>query len=56
VIYTNYILFISSWHLQFIQSEFRGQLPKPYAMGPDATWILPSDMNDQNLEETSRYV
>jgi len=25
-------------------------------MGPDATWILPSDMNDQNLEETSRYV
>ncbi|ROL48756.1 Alpha-1,2-mannosyltransferase ALG9 [Anabarilius grahami] len=46
----------NNWHLQFIQSEFRGQLPKPYAMGPDATWILPSEMNDQNLEETSRYV
>ncbi|XP_077062583.1 alpha-1,2-mannosyltransferase ALG9 isoform X3 [Siphateles boraxobius] len=46
----------NNWHLQFIQSEFRGQLPKPYAMGPDATWILPSDMNDQNREETSRYV
>ncbi|XP_016148243.1 LOW QUALITY PROTEIN: alpha-1,2-mannosyltransferase ALG9-like, partial [Sinocyclocheilus grahami] len=46
----------NNWHLQFIQSEFRGQLPKPYAMGPDATWIIPSDMNDQNLEEPSRYV
>ncbi|XP_056314550.1 alpha-1,2-mannosyltransferase ALG9 [Danio aesculapii] len=46
----------NNWHLQFIQSEFRGQLPKPYAMGSDATWIIPSDMNDQNLEETSRYV
>ncbi|XP_051552085.1 alpha-1,2-mannosyltransferase ALG9-like isoform X1 [Myxocyprinus asiaticus] len=46
----------NNWHLQFIQSEFRGQLPKPYAMGPDATWILPPDMNDQNLEEPSQYV
>uniref|UniRef100_A0A8C2GPT1 Mannosyltransferase n=1 Tax=Cyprinus carpio TaxID=7962 RepID=A0A8C2GPT1_CYPCA len=46
----------NNWHLQFIQSEFRGQLPKPYSMGPDATWIIPSDMNDQNLEEPSRYV
>ncbi|XP_059405862.1 alpha-1,2-mannosyltransferase ALG9 isoform X2 [Carassius carassius] len=46
----------NNWHLQFIQSEFRGQLPKPYAMGPDATWVIPSDMNDQNLEELLRYV
>ncbi|XP_016151373.1 alpha-1,2-mannosyltransferase ALG9 [Sinocyclocheilus grahami] len=46
----------NNWHLQFIQSEFRGQLPKPYSMGPDATWMIPSDMNDQNLEELSRYV
>ncbi|KAA0716457.1 Alpha-1,2-mannosyltransferase ALG9 [Triplophysa tibetana] len=46
----------NNWHLQFIQSEFRGQLPKPYASGPDATWILPADMNDENLEEPSRYV
>ncbi|XP_049331437.1 alpha-1,2-mannosyltransferase ALG9 [Astyanax mexicanus] len=44
------------WQLQFIQSEFRGQLPKPYASGPDATQLLPTDMNDQNLEEPSRYV
>ncbi|KAL6463398.1 hypothetical protein MHYP_G00277890 [Metynnis hypsauchen] len=46
----------NNWQLQFIQSEFRGQLPKPYASGPDATQILPTDMNDQNLEEPSRYV
>lgn len=46
----------SSWHLHFIQSEFRGQLPQPYASGPLATQIIPSNMNDQNLEETSRYV
>ncbi|XP_052447770.1 alpha-1,2-mannosyltransferase ALG9 isoform X1 [Carassius gibelio] len=46
----------NNWHLQFIQSEFRGQLPKPYSMGPDATWTIPADMNDQNLEEPSRYV
>ncbi|XP_053308593.1 alpha-1,2-mannosyltransferase ALG9 isoform X2 [Spea bombifrons] len=44
------------WQLQFIQSEFRGQLPKPFAKGQRATRIIPKDMNDQNLEETSRYV
>ncbi|XP_066515084.1 alpha-1,2-mannosyltransferase ALG9-like isoform X2 [Hoplias malabaricus] len=46
----------NNWQLQFIQSEFRGQLPKPYASGPDATQLLPTDMNDQNLEEPSRYL
>ncbi|XP_018419530.1 PREDICTED: alpha-1,2-mannosyltransferase ALG9 [Nanorana parkeri] len=45
-----------NWQLQFIESEFRGQLPKPYAKGPRATRIVPKGMNDQNLEETSRYV
>ncbi|XP_041030445.1 alpha-1,2-mannosyltransferase ALG9 isoform X4 [Carcharodon carcharias] len=45
-----------NWQLQFIASEFRGQLPKPYAKGPKATQIHPTDMNDQNHEETSRYV
>ena len=45
-----------SWQLQFIPSEFRGQLPKPFAEGPLATRIVPTDMNDQNLEEPSRYV
>ncbi|KAM6157892.1 alpha-1,2-mannosyltransferase ALG9 isoform 2-T2 [Rhynchocyon petersi] len=45
-----------NWQLQFIPSEFRGQLPKPFAEGPLATQIVPTDMNDQNLEEPSRYI
>ncbi|XP_066463066.1 alpha-1,2-mannosyltransferase ALG9 isoform X1 [Eleutherodactylus coqui] len=45
-----------NWQLQFIESEFRGQLPKPYGKGRHATRVIPKDMNDQNLEETSRYV
>ena len=39
-----------------MRSEFRGQLPKPYAAGSGATSVIPSDMNDVNAEETSRYV
>ncbi|KAG5283908.1 hypothetical protein AALO_G00020880 [Alosa alosa] len=46
----------NNWQLQFIQSEFRGQLPKPYSSEPWATRMIPTEMNDQNLEETSRYV
>ncbi|KAM4015969.1 alpha-1,2-mannosyltransferase ALG9 isoform 2-T2 [Anomaloglossus baeobatrachus] len=45
-----------NWQLQFIESEFRGQLPKPYGRGLQATRAVPKNMNDQNLEETSRYV
>ncbi|XP_068016037.1 alpha-1,2-mannosyltransferase ALG9 [Melanerpes formicivorus] len=45
-----------NWQLQFILSEFRGQLPKPFAKGPMATRIIPADMNDQNKEEPSRYI
>ena len=44
------------WHLQFIRSEFRGQLPKPYSEGSNATRIIPTHMNDMNKEETTRYV
>ncbi|XP_044312253.1 alpha-1,2-mannosyltransferase ALG9 isoform X2 [Varanus komodoensis] len=44
-----------NWQLQFIPSEFRGQLPKPFAKGPAATRMIPTDMNDQNQEEPSRY-
>lgn len=47
---------LSSWQLHFIQSEFRGQLPQPYAAGPLATQVIPAHMNDQNLEEPTRYV
>ncbi|XP_041357490.1 alpha-1,2-mannosyltransferase ALG9-like isoform X2 [Gigantopelta aegis] len=45
-----------NWHLQFVQSEFKGLLPKPYEMGPRATQIFPSHMNDMNREEPSRYI
>ncbi|KAL8173571.1 UNVERIFIED_CONTAM: mannosyltransferase, partial [Gekko kuhli] len=44
-----------NWQLQFIPSEFRGQLPKPFAKGPAATRLVPANMNDQNREEPSRY-
>lgn len=55
---TLWLLFflISSWQLHFIQSEFKGQLPQPYDSGPLATQIIPAHMNDQNLEEPTRYV
>eukprot|EP00058_Branchiostoma_floridae_P005997 XP_002591485.1 hypothetical protein BRAFLDRAFT_105257 [Branchiostoma floridae] len=45
-----------NWQPQFIQSEFRGQLPKAYAAGEDGTKVVPTHMNDMNLEETSRYM
>jgi len=44
------------WQLQFIRSEFRGQLPKPYSEGSNATKIIPTHMNDMNKEETTRYI
>ncbi|XP_028401447.1 alpha-1,2-mannosyltransferase ALG9-like [Dendronephthya gigantea] len=44
------------WELKFIRSEFRGQLPKPYSLYPNATKIIPNKMNDMNREEKSRYV
>ncbi|KAG7266703.1 hypothetical protein CRUP_037270 [Coryphaenoides rupestris] len=47
---------VTVWQLQFIQSEFKGQLPQPYAAGPLATQTVPTNMNDQNLEEPTRYV
>uniref|UniRef100_A0AC35UA56 Mannosyltransferase n=1 Tax=Rhabditophanes sp. KR3021 TaxID=114890 RepID=A0AC35UA56_9BILA len=44
--------------LQFVKDGFRGLLPKYYAQGKlmDITKAIPSDMNDQNKEETSRYI
>ncbi|CAG00499.1 unnamed protein product, partial [Tetraodon nigroviridis] len=46
----------NNWQLHFIRSEFKGQLPQPYAPGPLATQLIPAHMNDQNLEEPTRYV
>ncbi|GAB1611180.1 alpha-1,2-mannosyltransferase ALG9-like [Argonauta hians] len=45
-----------NWHLRFIKSEFKGQLPKPYYQGPDSTSTIPSHMNDMNMEEPTRYI
>lgn len=46
-----------NWRLQFVQSEFKGQLPRPYEPGGVvATRAIPPAMNDLNLEEPSRYV
>lgn len=45
--------------LQFLQSEFRGLLPKPFEklrnLG-EITRHVPSHMNNLNQEEPSRYV
>lgn len=50
------MIIYSRWHLQFIRSEFRGQLPKPYSDAANGTKIIPTHMNDMNNEEPSRYV
>ncbi|RWS25369.1 alpha-1:2-mannosyltransferase ALG9-like protein [Leptotrombidium deliense] len=44
------------WKLQFIKSEFSGQLPKPFSTEAGATRKIPSHMNDMNREEPSRYI
>lgn len=44
-----------NWNYMFIKSEFAGQLPQPYQDSPDATKVIPPNMNDMNLEEHSRY-
>ena len=51
-----HFLYNFSWHLRFLQSEFKGQLPKPYYPGPDSTSTIPSHMNNINKEEPTRYV
>ncbi|XP_073983523.1 alpha-1,2-mannosyltransferase Alg9 [Rhodnius prolixus] len=42
------------WTLQFLKSEFRGQLPKYYAQS-DGTSVIPDHMNNENKEEVTRY-
>ncbi|ESO98754.1 hypothetical protein LOTGIDRAFT_114104 [Lottia gigantea] len=44
-----------NWHLRFLKSDFGGQLPKEYDSSINGTKIIPTDMNDMNLEEESRY-
>ncbi|ESN96300.1 hypothetical protein HELRODRAFT_68493, partial [Helobdella robusta] len=42
--------------LKFLKSEFKGQLPNEYSTDANATMIIPTNMNDMNLEEVDRYV
>jgi len=49
----------SSYRLGFLQSEFRGQLPKYYSTGQNGTLstsIYNKHFNDQNMEEPTRYI
>lgn len=46
-----------NFRLDFIKSEFRAQLPKPFSEpAPNGSRNIPSNMNDANLEEFSRYI
>ncbi|KAK7489300.1 hypothetical protein BaRGS_00019408 [Batillaria attramentaria] len=53
---SNFFLPSDRWHLQFIKSEFKGLLPKPYEPGEHGTRVIPSHMNDLNREEPTRYI
>jgi len=44
------------WKLRFLKSGFKGQLPKHYLESANGSWVEPTDMNDRNKEEPSRYV
>ncbi len=52
---SSFFLPSAKWQVGLLRSEFRGLLPKPYARGPNATALVPADMNDRNREEISRY-
>lgn len=54
--YCVFVFLFCSWNLQFIESEFRGQLPQPYSEAANGTLVIPENMNDMNKEEESRYV
>ena len=44
------------WKLKFLKSQFAGQLPGYFSEAWNGTRITPSNMNDENREEVSRYV
>eukprot|EP00095_Tigriopus_kingsejongensis_P002441 maker-scaffold380_size190731-snap-gene-0.37 protein:Tk02441 transcript:maker-scaffold380_size190731-snap-gene-0.37-mRNA-1 annotation:"alpha- -mannosyltransferase alg9" len=52
----SFFLPAAHWELKFLRSEFRGQLPQPFPASENATSIIRSTFNDQNLEEMDRYV
>ncbi|KAK0171720.1 hypothetical protein PV328_005138 [Microctonus aethiopoides] len=44
-----------NWRLQYLQSEFKGQLPQAFALDINGTSIVQPNFNDLNKEEPSRY-
>lgn len=50
------VKFHFSWKLQYLESDFKGQLPQPYLDHENATSIIQPNFNDMNKEEPSRYV
>eukprot|EP01119_Soliformovum_irregulare_P000869 TRINITY_DN10637_c0_g1_i1.p1 TRINITY_DN10637_c0_g1~~TRINITY_DN10637_c0_g1_i1.p1 ORF type:complete len:558 (+),score=122.15 TRINITY_DN10637_c0_g1_i1:196-1869(+) len=53
---SNFFLPAENFELSFLESSFKGQLPKLFSKGPDATSIIPTGFNDLNQQEMDRYV
>ncbi|XP_015587683.1 alpha-1,2-mannosyltransferase ALG9 isoform X2 [Cephus cinctus] len=45
----------NNWRLQYLQSEFKGELPQAFSKHENATSIIQPNFNDMNKEEPSRY-
>ncbi|CAK9807241.1 Alpha-1,2-mannosyltransferase ALG9 [Anthophora plagiata] len=45
----------NNWKLQYLKSEFKGQLPQPYLDCENGTSIIQPHFNDMNREEPTRY-
>ncbi|KAL6255344.1 hypothetical protein P5V15_013682 [Pogonomyrmex californicus] len=45
----------NNWKLQYLRSEFKGQLPQPFLDHENATNVIQPYFNDMNKEEPSRY-
>ncbi|XP_014219849.1 alpha-1,2-mannosyltransferase ALG9 [Copidosoma floridanum] len=46
----------NNWKLQYLKTEFKGQLPQPFLNHENATSIIQPNFNDMNREEPSRYI
>jgi alpha-1,2-mannosyltransferase len=53
---SNFFLPSYKYKLSFIESSFDGQLPNYYSIHNNATWIIPSNFNQFNKKEITRYV
>ncbi|KAG1697353.1 hypothetical protein DVH05_016635 [Phytophthora capsici] len=53
---TSFFIPTNNTKVQFVKSSFSGLLPKAFEQHENGTSIIPSDMNDRNRQEPSRYV